>query len=75
MFDCLDCGLDTSEGEYYAVEDDVWLQSGLDLDGGMLCVGCLETRLGRTLVGADFKDAPIHWLSVQSPRLQDRLGR
>jgi hypothetical protein len=56
---CLDCGIDTYEaGEYYVVRDEIW---PLPVDGGMLCVGCLEKRLGRRLQRADFTDAPLNW--------------
>ena len=80
--------------EYYMVRDDVWqdaIMAGL-LPGlaelgpppiRMLCVGCLEARIGRRLTADDFIDAPIHSTDEQfahfawwwrSPRLQSRLG-
>jgi hypothetical protein len=72
---CHDCDADTWRiGEYYMVHADIW---PLDADGGALCVGCLETRLGRRLVAADFSPAPVNdpdpW-SRHSRRLADRLG-
>jgi hypothetical protein len=52
---CLDCGLDTIKaGHYYMVADHVWAASGLLGDGGMLCLDCLQRRLGRELVLQDF---------------------
>lgn len=79
---CADCGTDTVpfEGpcEWYAVHDDVWAGAGMEEDGGFLCIGCLEKRLGRPLHRADFKHAPIntHWLiGSQSPRLREALER
>jgi hypothetical protein len=51
---CFECGIDTIEsGEYYLVREKVWLAacawnakaSGFDF----LCIGCLESRLGRRL--------------------------
>jgi hypothetical protein len=51
-FRCRDCGLDTGAGpgeigEYYSVHDAVWAAARMQRDDGMLCIGCLETRLGR----------------------------
>ena len=44
---------------------------------GMLCIGCLEKRIGRRLTKNDFQDCPVNheenWYT-QSSRLQDRLG-
>jgi hypothetical protein len=79
-FLCRGCGADTLQDEYYMVHDAVWTgEAGMASEGGMLCIGCLETRIGRRLVPADFKDAPINtdedhdW--ARSDRLLDRLGR
>ena len=76
MFDCLDCEVDTSElGEYYMVWDILWMEAVGDLHGGMLCLGCLEKRLGITLTPDDFTDAPVNqgWGNV-SERMKDRTG-
>jgi hypothetical protein len=54
-FRCVDCGKDTGEsGEYYSVGDDVWAASGVAPNGGMLCLACLERRIGRLLTKQDF---------------------
>jgi len=53
-FLCVDCGKDTSGGEYYSVRNDVWAASGLAPNGGMLCLACLERRIERPLTGDDF---------------------
>ena len=43
---------------------------------GMLCIGCLEARLGRTLISTDFTACPLNLESNgKSPRLNDRLIR
>ena len=57
-FLCRDCGIDTNEiGEYYMVRDKVWgAAAGIPPNGGMLCVACLERRLGRQLTRDDFPD-------------------
>ena len=63
---CVDCGDDT---EAYMVRDDVWPIGKLD---GWLCVGCVETRIGRKLTPADFTDCAMNrWAGT--PRLRARL--
>jgi hypothetical protein len=39
----------------------------------ILCIGCLEQRIGRTLTCRDFADALINGLPGKSGRLQSRL--
>ena len=75
-FLCLDCSADTCEtDEYYMIHDHVWTAVA-GKDDGMLCIGCLETRLGRTLIPADFKDAPVnHGFFTQSRRLYKRMSK
>lgn len=43
---------------------------------GLLCIGCLEHRLGRELTRTDFTDAPVNSTDIfdKSRRLQNRLG-
>lgn len=77
-FHCYDCDIDTLEiGEYYMVDDHVWVTlASMDENDGMLCIGCLEARIGRTLNNDDFTDAPVNhptFLPNQSSRLTDRL--
>jgi hypothetical protein len=75
VFDCCDCGADThAVGEDYMVVDEVWQQAGGVY--GMLCIGCLEKRLGHQLTLKDFRWAPINVdaMLFGSSRLQDRLG-
>lgn len=42
--------------EIYMVRNKVWKAAGMSVfdDSGCLCIGCLEKRLGRTLVPKDF---------------------
>jgi hypothetical protein len=41
----------------------VWAKTGLDCYGGCLCIGCLESRLGRQLEPKDFQpDHRLNWL-------------
>ena len=77
-FKCIDCGGCTLDmGEYYMVHFEMWLDLVGDLDAGMLCIGCFETRLGRELTPADFLDCPLNQSDDpgdKSPRLRQRLG-
>jgi hypothetical protein len=70
-------------GEWYMVHDEVWQQAWADrlkpwhaLPGQqILCIGCLEARLGRTLMACDFTDAPVNDPDDDrsSERLRQRL--
>jgi hypothetical protein len=54
-FFCADCGECTfCTGEYYMVSNALWAAAGMKPDGGMLCLACLECRIGRKLTGDDF---------------------
>lgn len=53
------------------VTDAVWRAAGMS--NGFVCVGCLESRLGRHLTPADFTDFPINLSSPwDTPRLAAR---
>jgi hypothetical protein len=62
--------------EYYMLRDDVWREAkGTD---GMLCIGCVEQRLGRELTRADFDWEGTQYLVCEwrpSRRLALRLSR
>jgi hypothetical protein len=82
-FRCVDCAVHTGDiGEYYMLEDIVWAASGMDAQegAGMLCIGCLETRLKRKLTPSDFKDCLLNdhkrmkTMGRTSSRLYDRLS-
>ena len=83
---CTDCRTGTLSlepgvpTEFYMVHDDLWAEAGMDR--GYLCIGCLETRLGRRLHRGDFTAAEVNDLSCHCPgrpwwwrsnRLRDRL--
>jgi len=60
------------------VHDHLWAEAGMKPRriSGMLCVGCLEIRLGRELNSNDFIDAPINRGAVgQSERMLSRIRR
>jgi hypothetical protein len=70
---CADCGVNTGMiREWYMVNDDVWEQAwsgrrksyhGKLPGTEILCIGCLEERIGRTLTLHDFIDVPANSLS------------
>lgn len=63
---CIDCAQSTRIlGEYYMVHNAVW-QAANPPPIGMLCIGCLEARIGRPLTAEDFTDAPLN----QDPRIR-----
>lgn len=57
-FICKDCGKNTiSSSDYYMVNNNIWKKYGVD---GMLCLKCLERRIGRKLVFEDFTDCLLN---------------
>jgi hypothetical protein len=60
--------------EVYTVKPSVWKAAGMTADGGCLCIGCLEKRLGRQLCPKDFpKGDPFNSVEVPgTERLQSR---
>ena len=74
---CLDCSTPTTlVGEYFMVRDVLWQQAvPRHQRSGMLCVGCLETRVGRQLAPADFSAAVVNSPRLgHSKRLLERLS-
>jgi hypothetical protein len=81
---CVDCGVGTlTLREWYMVKDEVWEQAwagrrkswyrdGLGVE--ILCIGCLEQRIGRALMASDFIDCRLHHLGDNSARLRQRLA-
>jgi hypothetical protein len=68
---CVDCDVDCYEiDEYYMVHDDVWPIAPF---GGMLCIGCIEARIGRRLTPTDFTDRPMNRWPGRSRRFVARL--
>jgi hypothetical protein len=76
---CADCGYDTIRNEYYMVRNAVW-ERALghpipNFDDTVLCIGCLERRIGRTLTRHDFTACPANNDPDWSERLRDRMKR
>jgi hypothetical protein len=77
-FDCVDCGVNTYEiDEYYMVTNDIWdNEAKMKPRGGMLCIDCLEKRIGRKLNSGDFPDYPVNThIFFASERFKNRLER
>jgi hypothetical protein len=83
MFNCIDCNVNTRKiNEYYMVTSKIWREAKLKYNDGMVCLECLEARLGRTLKREDFQlDLPINQIDNQigswnkkSERFLNRLG-
>ncbi|MEU7144370.1 hypothetical protein ABZ942_33340 [Nocardia sp. NPDC046473] len=78
-FPCHDCGLPTAPldgpDEWYTVHDAVWGCAAASVDS-ILCIGCLENRLGRRLLPTDFVAAVLNepGYGQHSSRLRSRLG-
>lgn len=54
---CKDCGKDTykKQEDYYMVRHELWKVWGV----GMLCMSCMEDRLGRKLNSQDILKCPL----------------
>jgi hypothetical protein len=60
--------------EIYTVRDAVWKKAGMEPMGGCLCIGCLETRLGRKLRPKDFPARDEFNILPGTKRLIERRG-
>lgn len=70
---CIDCDVNTEDiGEYYMVHVGVWPKE-IGPHNGMLCIGCLEKRIGRQLTPEDFTLCPLNTFPG-SERLESRRG-
>ncbi len=56
------------------VRSNIWKKANPKIKG-MLCIDCLETRLGRKLTKSDFTKAPINTgKEVRTAKLRNRLA-
>jgi len=75
QFICHDCSFDTFHSEYYMLKHNLWDKLIGKENIEMLCIGCVENRLGRELVSSDFLDCPLNYEQWhQSDRLKSRIG-
>ena len=75
-FLCLDCNVDTGAiYEHYMLVDSTWYLIH-DSNRGMLCIGCIEKRLGRQLNANDFNDSYLNnpTTAPKSARLMERMS-
>lgn len=74
---CLDCKIDTGKaGEHYMLVDKTWALVH-NSNKGMICVGCVEKRLGRKLNSSDFNDSHVNRIKpgeYKSTRLMERIN-
>jgi len=62
---CLDCGKDcmTDDKDYYMIQNDLWMKL-VGSHNGMLCMDCLEARLGHKLRKEEILPCPLtEWLN------------
>lgn len=76
---CEVCGMKVIEPpvtEWFAINDSLWASTGLRPHDAILCIGCLESILGRKLCPRDFPaSVPANEPhELMSNRLLDRLG-
>ena len=65
---CVDCGVNCLKiNEYYMVTNSCWKRARMATLGGLLCVGCLEKRLGKKLTPRNFMDCPLNWRNALIP--------
>lgn len=72
---CLDCKVDTGKiSEHYFIQTSTWLEIVGSIEG-MLCIGCLEKRLGRMLTKKDFTNCYLNnpKIGSKSKRFLTRL--
>jgi len=65
-FLCMDCKVDIMDVNgivhYYSLRNEIWNRICLGKEkAGMLCLFCVEKRLGRKLRFSDFSDAPLNF--------------
>lgn len=70
---CLSCRNDTRY-EHFFLKDEIWFKVH-NSKSGMMCINCIEIRLGRKLNKSDFTDCYINKLDYGSKSLVllDRL--
>lgn len=74
LFLCDDCGVDTSQRgikEWYMIDEGTWdMVANAD---NILCIGCLEKRLGFRLSPWHFQGYPVNFMEAHSARLDARI--
>ena len=72
---CLDCRKDCGKsGEHFMLIDETWAKVH-NSPRGMLCVDCLEKRLGRQLCASDFNASHVNRVKPGESKSQKLLDR
>lgn len=78
---CEDCQIETSgkkDWQWYMVLNKVWAEATRTRPVYILCIPCLEARLGRPLTPDDFRDVLLNYMAATSNTstklLRARLG-
>jgi hypothetical protein len=71
---CMDCGQDTEASGKYMLEDRLWRQINPFIIG-VMCLPCVENRLGRPLYPSDFLMPKAVESALEWPALAERLKR
>lgn len=76
LLPCADCRVDTYViGEYYMIDHKLWRHAWRKRrrPGAkpILCIGCVERRVGRTLMASDFIEAPVN--NPRDPYMSERM--
>jgi len=62
------------QGDWFMVKDKVWQLGQRASECRFLCVGCLESRIGRKLLADDFRrSAKVNFHPQQSAKLRRRM--
>ena len=71
-FICVDCGRDTwkDDKDYYMIRFDLWNKYGVGEK--MLCMKCIETRLGHKLTRDDITDCTLNHMNYYTSKLFDK---
>jgi len=74
-WNCVDCNRCTKL-EHYFVKSEIWFISAGMSEKGMLCIDCIEVRIGRQLNSFDFTEAHINNPKTNSmtDKLRNRIG-
>lgn len=82
LWKCMECHINTfASGHYYMLKDNLWKQitsnyfKGHLHEKGMLCLNCVEKRLGRKLQEEDFDlTIPINWDIIKKLNNRNKDG-
>ena len=63
-FNCKCCGKSTlTNRDYYMLEDKLWLELNNGKYEGMMCMDCVESKLGRKIAIKDLAPVPLNMIN------------